>query len=297
VIGKEYQVTNVWLKNGNVVSGIASKENDSALTLIAENETVVVAKSDVESRKLSAVSLMPEGQLDPLSPEDVRDLFAYLQSPAQVPMKATAASAALLFDQKSLQCWTGDASLWSVEQGEIVGKTAKGLARNAFLLSDLELGDFKLTLEVKLVDDAGNSGVQFRTEPLPPGPGGPFDFEVKGCQADVGPGWWGKLYEENGRGLLVDNDGTIGGQPFLKKGDWNAYEIVATGSRIRLSLNGHVTADVDDPAAARRGRIALQLHSGGPTEVRFKNLALELSPPPLPPAPALKPAEKRAGAP
>jgi putative membrane-bound dehydrogenase-like protein len=297
VIGKEYQVTNVWLKNGNVVSGIASKENDSALTLIAENETVVVAKSDVESRKLSAVSLMPEGQLDPLSPEDVRDLFAYLQSPAQVPMKATAASAALLFDQKSLQCWTGDASLWSVEQGEIVGKTAKGLARNAFLLSDLELGDFKLTLEVKLVDDAGNSGVQFRTEPLPPGPGGPFDFEVKGCQADVGPGWWGKLYEENGRGLLVDNDGTVGGQPFLKKGDWNAYEIVATGSRIRLSLNGHVTADVDDPAAAKRGRIALQLHSGGPTEVRFKNLALELSPPPLPPAPALKPAEKRAGAP
>jgi putative heme-binding domain-containing protein len=56
VIGKEYQVTNVFLKNGNVVSGIATKENESALTLVSENETLVVAKSDVESRKLSAVS-------------------------------------------------------------------------------------------------------------------------------------------------------------------------------------------------------------------------------------------------
>src|SRR5262249_42605230 len=88
VIGKEYQVTNVWLNNGNVVSGIAAKENESALTLIAENETLVVAKSDIQSRKLSSVSLMPEGQLDPLAPDEVRDLFAYLQSPAQVPMKA-----------------------------------------------------------------------------------------------------------------------------------------------------------------------------------------------------------------
>ena len=30
---------------------------------------------------------------------------------------------------------------------------------------------------------------------------------MKGYQADVGPGWWGKLYEENGRGLLWDEVG------------------------------------------------------------------------------------------
>jgi putative membrane-bound dehydrogenase-like protein len=295
VIGKEYQVTNVFLKNGNVVSGIATKENESALTLVSENETLVVAKGDVASRKLSAVSLMPEGQLDPLSPDEVRDLFAYLQSPAQVPLAATAATAPLLFDKKTLQCWTADPALWSVDAatGEIVGKTGKGIASNSFLLSDLELVDFRLSLEVKLVDDAGNSGVQFRTEPLPPGPGGPLDFEVRGCQADVGPGWWGKLYEENGRAILVD----AGGEKFVKKGDWNHYEIVCTGSRTRLTLNGHVTADVDDPAAAKRGRIALQLHSGGPTEVRFRNLELTLDPPALPAAPVLKPAEKRAGKP
>jgi hypothetical protein len=264
------------------VSGILSKEDESALTLIAENETVVVAKSDVDSRKPSATSLMPEGQLDALAADDVRDLFAYLQSRTQVAVKATAASAPWFFDRKTLAFWSGDPALWSVDgagdggHGEIVGRTATGLAKNAFLVSDFELKDFRLALDVKLVDDAGNSGVQFRTEPLGPlGESG----EVKGCQADVGPGWWGKLYEENGRGVLVD----AGGEKFLKRGDWNRYEIVCTGSRMRLTFNGHVTADLDDPLAAKSGRIALQIHAGGPMEVRFRDLELELDPPALPP--------------
>ena len=47
----------------------------------------------------------------------------------------------------------------------------------------------------KLTPNAGNSGVQFRGQNLPHG-------EVKGYQADIGKGWWGKLYEEHGRALL-----------------------------------------------------------------------------------------------
>jgi hypothetical protein len=49
---------------------------------------------------------------------------------------------------------------------------------------------------------------------------------MRGDQADVGPGWWGKLYEENGRALLWDRSG----EAYVKPGDWNHYEIVATGS-------------------------------------------------------------------
>jgi len=227
--------------------------------------------------KPSATSLMPEGQLDALAPDDVRDLFAYLQSRTQVAIKATAASVASFFDGKSLAFWSGDPALWSVAvtagRGEIVGKTAAGIPHNSFLTSDFEMKDFRLAIDVELVADAGNSGVQFRTESF--GDAG----EVKGCQADVGPGWWGKLYEENGRGILVD----AGGESYVKRGDWNHYQIECTGSRMRLTLNGHVTADVDDPLAAKSGRIALQLHSGGPTEVRFRDLQLEVDPPALPP--------------
>ena len=63
--------------------------------------------------------------------------------------------------------------------------------------------------------------MQFRSEALP-------DGEMKGPQADVGVGWWGKLYEESGRGVLSDNKS---GEKLVKVDDWNEYEIVAEGSQ------------------------------------------------------------------
>ncbi len=274
-IGKDYQVTNVIMKDGRIVSGLLVRENESALSVATENETVTLARADVASAKLSSVSLMPEGQLDLLKPAEIRDLFAYLQSPAQVPVLATAATAPDLFNGKDLAFWIGDPALFSVDGGAIVGRTAEGIPQNAFLLSELLLADFRLTLEVRLVGDAGNSGIQFRSERHSDDP---LRFEMKGYQADVGPGWWGKLYEENGRGLLSK----VSGEPFLERDGWNRYEIVCTGSRIRTALNGHVTTDLDDPQGSARGQLALQVHSGGATEVRFRNLALELDPTPLP---------------
>ena len=61
---------------------------------------------------------------------------------------------------------------------------------------------------------------------------------------------------------------------------------------MRTWINGNLCVDRDDPVAARRGVIGLQLHSGGETEVRFKNLKLTLLPSPVParPYPASKPA-------
>ncbi len=97
---------------------------------------------------------------------------------------------------------------------------------------------------------------------------------MRGCQADMGAGWWGKLYEESARGLLWDK----GGDRFVKAEDWNTYEILAVGSKIRTALNGNLCVDLDDPKVARNGVIAVQVHSGGPTEVRFKDFQLELNP-------------------
>jgi hypothetical protein len=64
----------------------------------------------------------------------------------------------------------------------------------------------------------------------------------------------------------------------VRTNDWNSYEILAVGNRVRTALNGKLCADLDDPKIARNGIIGLQVHSGGPTEVRFRNLQLELSP-------------------
>mgnify|MGYP002355471947 FL=1 len=138
---------------------------------------------------------MPEGLLDPLTDQEVRDLIYYLRQPAQAQLLATPDTIGFFFNGKDLSYWDGNPDVWSVENGEIVGKSVTGLKHNEFLKSKLVLDDFRLVFQVKLLPDTENSGVQFRSEPF-------GEYEMKGLQADIGKGWWGKLYEENGRALL-----------------------------------------------------------------------------------------------
>ena len=264
LIGKDYVAHVVATADGRTLTGIIRGEDKDAITLATANETLTIPKAEVEARRPSEASMMPDDLLKPLSDDETRGLIAYLASPGQTPMLATPENVAAFFNGRDLAGWEGDPKLWSVRDGEIVGKTS-GLKRNEFLRSMMEAGDFRLTVDVKLVKNEGNSGIQFRSEPL-------HDGEMKGDQADVGPGWWGKLYEENGRGLLWDKSG----EAHVKPGEWNHYEIVAVGSKVTTTINGQPCVDLDDPKGARRGIFAFQLHSGGPTEVRFRNIRLEL---------------------
>ncbi|HET6882549.1 MAG TPA: PVC-type heme-binding CxxCH protein [Pirellulales bacterium] len=274
LIGKDYQAVVIQTADGRTLTGIVRNEDQDSLVLALANETVTVLKSDIEERELSSKSMMPDDQLKPFSDHEVRSLVAYLASPSQTPLLATVDNASLLFNGRDLSGWHGDQQLWTVEGDEIVGKTT-GLGRNEFLVSEMAAGDFRLTLEVKLVANEGNSGIQLRSETL--GGEGANGGEVRGYQADIGPGWWGKLYEEHGRGLLWSNSG----EAHVKAGEWNAYEIMAVGSKLQTRINGQLCVDLDDPSGAKRGIFALQLHAGGPTEVRFRNLKLEiLSPTP-----------------
>ena len=95
---------------------------------------------------------------------------------------------------------------------------------------------------------------------------------MRGPQADIGAGWWGKLYEENGRGLLVKE----GGEQFVKPDEWNDYAVEAKGSHVKIWINGNLVCDYDDAKLSRRGVVAFQVHSGGPTDVRFKEIKLEV---------------------
>jgi putative membrane-bound dehydrogenase-like protein len=262
LIGKDYLAHTIATTDGRVLTGLIRSEDKDAITLITANETITLPKGDIEERRPSDQSMMPDDLWKTLSVHEIRSLLRYLASPAQVPMLATRDNAAGFFNGSDLSGWQGNMDLWTVENGEIVGRTS-GLARNEFLRSELAADDFRLTVKVKLVKNEGNSGIQFRSEALP-------DGEMRGYQADVGPGWWGKLYEENGRGLLWDHEAKI------HSGDWNTYEIIARGGKIRTSLNGAPAVDLDDPAGARRGIFAFQLHSGGATEVRFKDIHLEV---------------------
>ncbi len=265
-MAREYQPSTVVTVDGRVLTGIVREKTENRVAIRTANELVVLPPSEIEEMTLSPKSMMPEDQLATMSEEEVRSLIAYLASPEQVPMRATAETASLLFNGQDLTYWHGEKKHWSVENGELVGKSP-GLDHNTFLVSDLVVSDFRLRLRVKLTPDAGNSGIQFRSRELPNG-------EMKGYQADIGEGWWGKLYEESGRGLLWEKPG----DSLIKPGEWNDYEIVAKGTRVRTWINGTPCVDLNDPKGDRDGLIAVQIHAGPAMEVRFKDLRLEVPP-------------------
>jgi putative heme-binding domain-containing protein len=65
---------------GNVVS-----EDERQLKLRIVGQDIALAKSEIQSREVSPVSMMPEGILNTLKDAEVVDLFAYLQ--AMKPVK------------------------------------------------------------------------------------------------------------------------------------------------------------------------------------------------------------------
>lgn len=173
-----------------------------------------------------------------------------------------------LFDGKSLDGWEGNDKLWKVEAGMIVGDSP-GIRKNEFLATKKSYRDFELRLEFRLKDGQGNSGVQFRSQRVPE------STEVSGYQADLGEKYWGCLYDESRRNkVLVQAPAELEGS--LKKSDWNSYVIRAQGDRITLSINGFQTVDYREPdeKIAREGVFALQVHSGGPLRIEFRNLRI-----------------------
>jgi Domain of Unknown Function (DUF1080) len=162
-----------------------------------------------------------------------------------------------LFNGTDLTGWVtpDDKSLFTVENGEIVGRTGEiPIKKNEFLVTDKSYGDFVLKAKVKIRN--GNSGIQFRSKRAP-------DGVVSGPQADVADNYWGLLYEEKGRGLV-------------KAGEWNDFVITAKGSHVTIDFNGTRIIDRTDPEFAKEGVIALQLHVWKePMEVRFKDIEIQ----------------------
>src|SRR5262249_32289868 len=77
-VGRDYTLTTVATSDGRVVAGIVREQSPAALVIQTESERITLPREDVEAIKTSTASMMPEGQLDRLTPQEVRDLFAYL---------------------------------------------------------------------------------------------------------------------------------------------------------------------------------------------------------------------------
>ncbi|MBI5852177.1 MAG: DUF1080 domain-containing protein [Planctomycetes bacterium] len=163
-----------------------------------------------------------------------------------------------LFDGKSLAGWAqrNGTATYAVEDGAIVGTTAQG-SPNSFLCTERFFGDFELEFEVKLFDDALNSGVQIRSWSWPEHENG----RVHGYQVEVATnGEAGFVYDEARRGWLsTDRDDPRGRAAFVS-GAWNRYRVVCVGSVIRTWINEIPVADLRDDWSPA-GFIGLQVHS------------------------------------
>lgn len=76
-----YRTTTVVTTDGRVLNGIVKSQSDAELTLVdADNKSHVVRRTDIESSKVSDVSIMPVGLADALSIDEFTDLIAYLET-------------------------------------------------------------------------------------------------------------------------------------------------------------------------------------------------------------------------
>ena len=86
VIRKEYSSFIVQTKDGRVLSGMAIARDDAGVTLVnAKNEKTTILGSEIDELQESRLSLMPEDLYKQLKPQELRDLFAYLESAGKPP--------------------------------------------------------------------------------------------------------------------------------------------------------------------------------------------------------------------
>jgi hypothetical protein len=192
-----------------------------------------------------------------------------------VPPRTGQSEKIVPFNGKDLDGWEGHSNLWSVDNGEIVGKNSDEIKVSTYLLTKRKFSDFRFTGKVKLVQSEMHSGVAFWGRNAPE----KGDKYTYAGHLVMFPTGWG-MHDLFGRGGLP-----VDGGPAKKVGhqhDWNDLEILAQGNRVRVAVNGTAVVDWRDPEPARihEGPIGLQLHANKvPQEVRFKDIEITTFPP------------------
>jgi len=174
-----------------------------------------------------------------------------------------------LFNGKDLSGWQKiGAERWEVEDGTIHGIAVT--KEYGYLQTEKSYKDFHLSLRFKCEGEGGNSGVFFHVWFKP---GTPEVTKGPQFEIDCALGHHtGGVYEQK-RGWIVwpspENETVV------RDGEWNEYLMKVEGNHYIARLNGVVLVDYTDPKPeSEDGPIALQLHSGGRGNYRFKDILI-----------------------
>jgi hypothetical protein len=227
----------------------------------------------------------------PAAPRDSRPVR---RVPGTEPAPGLEAGFVTLFNGRDLAGWDGDSRIWSARDGAIMGQTTPDIqvSENNFLIWKDEVEDFELRLKFKL--EGGNSGIYYRARKRPASQtrgealvGTQADFDASGR-------WTGVIMEytlrevlaERGQKVLIGTNGqrqvleSLGDPQKLlgvvKTNEWNDYTVLAKGGHVKLTINGTPMSELDDrdPKRLVRGWLALQVHTGPPMRVQFKDVFL-----------------------
>lgn len=216
-------------------------------------------------------------------------------SPAPPPPSLHADEFQKIFDGKTLEGWNAlNMSYWSIKDGAITGQSTKEnpCTSNQFMVwQGGDVADFELKLKFRVSGNGCNSGVQFRSKIKPNG-------LAVGYQADIykSGGYLGGVCDElhsrkgpelltaNGKKTVIDKNGKrtatkLKGNAVMKpKGEWNEYHIIAKGQHMILGINGVKCSELIDQEEGHydlKGILGLQLRSGKPMIVQFKDIYLK----------------------
>lgn len=201
----------------------------------------------------------------------------------------------LLFDGRSLDGWKCvDMSFWSVRDEAITGESTADhpCTKNKFVVwQGGEVSDFELKVRFRAKGNGCNSGVQFRSQFRPDGLAVGYQADIYQAGSYLG-GVCDEMHKRNGPELLsangsksaIDEKGnrtaTKLGTPVKMKPwpEWNDYHIIAKGTHITLRINGQTASELIDNEKAHldlAGHLGLQLRSGKPMTVQFKDVRLK----------------------
>lgn len=176
-----------------------------------------------------------------------------------------------LFNGKDLAGWKTHPDQprgWSVEDGCLVGRSA---TKSHLFSTRGDYEDFHLKAEVS-INKFGNSGILFRSEfGLPRWGMFPDAYEAQILNSYPKPNV--QLTGSLCRFCPIR-------KPLVKPDEWFTLEILASGNRITIKVNGKVTVDFQDTDQTyRKGHLVLQAMSdevvAGTTVVRFRNIEIK----------------------
>jgi hypothetical protein len=189
---------------------------------------------------------------------------------------------------KDLTGWkkVGGNGEYTMVDGEIVG-TGRKVNANTFLISEKTYKNYDFRFEMKFDTMEGNSGMMFRglQKESEDGNGRVYGYQ---CEHDNGKerAWTAGLFDEARRGWLFPNKAnkeqsaafTKQGKEIFKWDEWNEVRILCEGNHIQIFLNGEKRVDFTDENeehATLEGFFGMQVHSGGATDVRWRNLRIK----------------------